>query len=96
VSLAPHQACGPVSLMACVQIDACAPNFLIQECNVDFESTFTRDLFSELPQIENGHLILSERPGLGITFNEEAAEKYPYRPFDRPVILQSDGGIGLE
>ncbi|MSU73326.1 MAG: mandelate racemase/muconate lactonizing enzyme family protein [Opitutus sp.] len=96
VSIAPHQACGPVSLLACAHIDACIPNFLIQECNVDFESEFVRDLFLGLPVIENGHLLLPEKPGLGIEFNEAAAEKYPYRPFDRPVILQPDGGIGLE
>lgn len=96
ISLAPHQACGPISLMACAHIDACAPNFLIQECNVDLESEFTRDLFSDLPKIEEGHLILPETPGIGVNFNEEAAEKYPYRPFDRPVIQSSDGGIALE
>ncbi len=96
ISLAPHQACGPISLMACAHIDACVPNFLIQECNVDLESEFIRDLFSDLPQIVDGHLILPETPGIGVTFNEEAAEKYPYRPFDRPVIQASDGGIALE
>ena len=87
---------GPISLMACAHIDACAPNFLIQECNVDFESEFIRDLFSGLPTFEHGHLLLPEKPGIGIEFNEAAAEKYPYRPFDRPVIIESDGGIGLE
>ncbi len=96
VTIAPHQACGPVSLLACAHIDACVPNFLIQECNVDFGSDFIRDLFSPPPRIEEGHLILSDKPGLGIEFNEAAAEKYPFRPFDRPVIIQPDGGIGLE
>ncbi|MCA9295896.1 MAG: hypothetical protein KC983_05250, partial [Phycisphaerales bacterium] len=76
-------------LMACAHIDACVPNFLIQECNVDVSSEFVRDLFGEGPEIDGGHLVLSERPGLGVEFNEEAAEKYPYRPFDRPVIVMS-------
>jgi len=96
ITIAPHQACGPVSLLACVHIDACIPNFLIQECNVDFQSTFVKDLFFDLPAIENGSLLLPEKPGLGIGFNEEAAAKYPYRPYDRPVIIRLDGGIGLE
>ncbi|MBI4625653.1 MAG: mandelate racemase/muconate lactonizing enzyme family protein [Verrucomicrobia bacterium] len=96
ITLAPHQACGPVSFMACVHIDACAPNFLIQECNVDFDSQFIKDLFPERPAIEQGYVLLPEKPGLGVTFNEEAAAKYPYRPFDRPVIVRPDGGIGLE
>ena len=96
ITLAPHQACGPVSLLACAHIDACVPNFLIQECNVDFDSEFVRDLFIGRPRIEGGHLLLPDKPGLGIEFNEAAAAKYPFRPFDRPVIVQPDGGIGLE
>jgi galactonate dehydratase len=96
ISIAPHQACGPVSLMACAQIDACVPNFLIQECNVDFGSRFIQDLFPDPPLIRNGYLILEDKPGLGVTFNEEAAAKYPYKPFDRPVIVRPDGGIALE
>ena len=93
VTLAPHQACGPVSLVTCAQIDACIPNFLIQECNVDLRTDFVRDLYRDLPVIEDGYLKLPEGPGLGIEFNEEAAEKYPSKPYDRPVIVQLDGGI---
>ncbi len=96
INIAPHQACGPVSLMVCAHIDACIPNFLIQECNVDFDSPFIRELFPERPRIEGGYLILPEVPGLGVTFNEAAAGKYPFRPFDRPVIVLPDNGIGLE
>ena len=28
--------------------------------------------------------------------NEEAAVKYQYKPYDRPVIIHQDGSIGLE
>ena len=96
VVLAPHQACGPVSLLACAHIDASISNFLIQECNVDVNDPFLGELYSPLPQIEDGYSRLPERPGLGIELNEEAAAKYPYRPYDRPVIQEADGAIGLE
>ena len=96
VVLAPHQACGPVSLVACAHIDACVPNFLIQECNVDLSSEFVKDLYRHVPVIEDGYLQLPEGPGLGIEFNEEAADRYPWKPYDRPVIIQHDGGVGLE
>ena len=46
------------------------PNFLIQECNVDAGDEFYRDLFSPMPQIEKGSLILPEAPGLGIELND--------------------------
>ena len=96
VTIAPHQAAGPVSLLACAHIDASIPNFLIQECNVDVNSAFLQDLFDQLPTIEDSHLLLPERPGIGIELNEEAVEKYPSKASDRPVIIQHDGAIGLE
>ncbi len=96
VLLAPHQACGPVSLLACAHIDACIPNFLVQECNVDLASPLVNELYSNLPVIEGGYLRLPVTPGIGLEFNEAAAEKYPWKPFDRPVVIQQDGGIGME
>lgn len=96
IVIAPHQACGPVSLLSCGHIDASVPNFLIQECNVDLNSSFLKDIFYELPVITDGYLELPEKPGLGIELNEEAAKKYPWKPCDRPVIIEHDGGIGLE
>lgn len=96
IVIAPHQACSPVSLLACAHIDAVITNFLIQECNVDTESKFFNEIFTDMPVIEKGYLKLPQKPGLGIALNEEVAEKYPFKPFDRPVIIQNDGGIGLE
>ena len=96
VLLAPHHACSPVSLMANIHIDTVAPNFLIQECHVDLASDFIKRVFIEPPVIEGGSIAIPEKPGLGIDFDEEAAAEYPYKPYDRPVIIKSDGSIGLE
>jgi hypothetical protein len=38
---------------------------------------------------------LSDKPGLGIELDEEAAARYPYKPFDRRVVASPDGGIGI-
>ena len=96
VTLAPHHACGPVSLLACAHVGASITNLLIQECNVDLHDPFLAELYAPLPRIEDGHLCLPDRPGLGIELDEAAAERYPYKPFDRPVIRGADGSIGLE
>jgi L-alanine-DL-glutamate epimerase-like enolase superfamily enzyme len=48
-----------------------------------------------IPRIEDGYLELPDRPGLGIELNEDATKDYPYKPFDRPVIINKDGSIGL-
>ena len=73
----------------------CCPNFLIQECNAHPRSPFFRDLFGELPRVDDGYLILGDKPGLGIELDEEAAAAYPYKPFDRRVVTGADGGIGI-
>jgi galactonate dehydratase len=96
VLLAPHHACSPVSLMVNAHIDTVAPNFLIQECHVDLDTPFVREVFRDLPEVVAGHLLVRDAPGLGIDFDEDAAARYPYRPYDRPVIVKADGSIGLE
>ena len=96
ISIAPHHACGPVSLLACAHIDASITNFLIQECNIDLELPMFTALFDELPTVRDGYLELPQRPGIGIELNVDAVDRYPSRPNDRPVIVRSDGSIGLE
>ena len=95
VQIAPHHVGSPISLLACCHLDACCPNFLIQECNVNLRSPFFQELFGDLPQVVEGSLILGDKPGLGIELREEAAAKYPYKPFDRRVVTCADGGIGI-
>ncbi len=96
ISVAPHHACGPVSLAVCAHIDASIPNFLIQELNVDLDAQWVKDVLSHIPQVKNGYLELSDTPGLGIELNEEAVQDYPFKPYDRPIIVNQDGSIGLE
>ena len=96
ITLAPHQACGPISLMACAHIDAVVPNFLIQECNCDPADEFNTELFSGGPVIENGYMELPQGPGLGIEFDEAAARKYPHETWDRPIVIKQDGSVGME
>ncbi len=96
--VAPHQAQGPVSLMVCAHIDASINNFLIQEFNdtIKMEGSCYRDVFIGGPVIRDGHLVLPDEPGLGIDINEEAAKDYPFKPYDRPIIFNPDGSVGLE
>ena len=49
-----------------------------------------------MPVINDGYLELPDRSGLGIELNEEAVGHYPPNRYDRPVIVDHDGGIGLE
>ncbi len=59
-------------------------------------SPVTRDVLSPLPEIRNGTLQLPTLPRLGMQLNEEAAADHPGMPYDRPIIIQHDGSVGLE
>ena len=93
IQVAPHQTGSPVSMSVCRHIDACPPNFLIQEFNL-VDSPCARDLFGPIPQVVDGYLSLPDGPGLGVELNEEAAAAYAGEPWVRRVIIQMDGSIG--
>jgi galactonate dehydratase len=73
VALAPHCPLGPVALAASIQVDVCAPNFLIQEqsCLEDGPPRYVANpgLFDF---DEGGYLDAPEEPGLGIEVDEDA------------------------
>ncbi len=76
--LAPHLYCGPVEAAANIQLAACSPNFLILESIEDW-SGFHRDLLTMHIHWEEGYVIPSSAPGLGIELNEAVALQHPYR-----------------
>jgi len=73
-----HQAQSPLNTAINAHIHASIPNFLIQECFDDFLEPWARDLFDGVPQVREGYIEPSDRPGIGVVFNEEEALKYPY------------------
>ncbi len=75
--IAPHLYTGPIEGAANVQIDACSPNFLIQE-SIETWGGFHSEILEEPLQWEKGYIIPPTKPGLGIELNEEVAAKHPY------------------
>ena len=73
--MAPHVWGGPIITAAAVQIDANIPNFLIQESIYK-----SRDFFDEIVvepfNWDNGDLIPSEKPGIGMDLNEDKLEEH--------------------
>ncbi len=70
--IAPHMYCGPVAAAAAVQLDACSPNFLIQEYN---GGDLHNDIFKEPIRFENGVITPPTGPGLGIELDEAVVKK---------------------
>jgi 2-dehydro-3-deoxyphosphogalactonate aldolase len=75
VLMAPHVWGGPVITAAAMQIDACVPNFLIQE-SIYKSGGFFDDIVKEPLRWEAGDLLIDDRPGIGVELDEAALEKY--------------------
>ena len=94
VKTAPHGApdLSPVCLAAHAHLDTWAPNFGIQEF-VGFGNDETRRLFRHDMTVEDGMLLVSDAPGLGIEFDEDAAREFPYKRSYLPVSRLEDGTL---
>jgi mannonate dehydratase len=68
----------PIGHAATLAVDLAIPNFGIQETQPF--SKAARDVFPNAPTIRDGRLWPSEKPGLGIEFDEAAARAFPPPP----------------
>jgi L-alanine-DL-glutamate epimerase-like enolase superfamily enzyme len=75
--IAPHLYCGPVGAAANIQIATCSPNFLIMESIGRFEGPYMSVLKSSI-QWEDGYVIPSTEPGLGVELDDETIASNPY------------------
>ena len=75
--IAPHLYCGPVVAAANIQLAACSPNFLILESIERFDGFQARLLKTPI-RWENGYVIPSDAPGLGVELDEDFARAHPY------------------
>ena len=77
VMVAPHQgSLGPVAEMAAIHLLSTLPNYLIHEYRrLDVPQPY--EVMLGQPVIEDGHLLVPDRPGLGVDLDEEVIERYP-------------------
>jgi galactonate dehydratase len=90
--VSPHNPNSPVSTAACVQFAACTHNFDMLEYFVE-DVPWREELFPDSFNIQDGCIIPSNKPGLGIEWNEEAARQHPYQAVDLPVCRLADGTV---
>lgn len=81
--MAPHCAIGPVAFSASLHVDAVVPNFLIQE---QVDNGLGTGLFKEDWVVEDGHIELPTKPGLGFEIDEKEAQQ------DRGIYEEELGG----
>ena len=88
--IAPHNPLGPISLAACIQLDASIPNFIAQE-----HTTLGEGYLKKPFVFKDGYIELPTGPGLGIELDEDVlADKIDhdwrnpesYHPDDNSVV----------
>src|SRR4030081_1346382 len=78
VQIAPHLYCGPVVGAANIQLAACSPNFLILE-GIERWGGFHAEILKTPIQWEEGYVVPSTAPGLGVELDEAVIARHPYR-----------------
>ncbi|MCR5006623.1 MAG: galactonate dehydratase, partial [Clostridiales bacterium] len=94
-SVAPHNPLGPISLAACIQADACIPNFLIQE-HPGMEDGRDRGVgyLKEPIVIKDSYVELTDKPGLGIEVDEDFVRAHIFEGnWDTPRLFHTDGSV---
>ncbi len=87
--IAPHNPLGPISLAACIQLDASIPNFVAQEHTTLGEGYLKNPLVCK-----DGFVELPTGPGLGIELDEDAMEDKIDHDWRNPeTYLQDDGSV---
>jgi galactonate dehydratase len=71
----PHGPASPVGNVCAAHVIATVPNFNILELSYG-EVPWRAELIQPAEEIQQGALVLSDRPGLGITLNEKVAAQY--------------------
>ena len=75
VNVAPHNIGSPIETVATCHVCAAVPNFLALEFH-HLDNPVWSSLLCEDPLIQDGHIIVPERPGLGVTLDEAAVRRH--------------------
>ncbi|WP_436968552.1 D-mannonate dehydratase ManD [Demequina lignilytica] len=81
----------PVCQAAAIHLDTAIPNFGIQE-HMGYPDQVA-EVFRTGVTYADGHLHVSDEPGLGVEYDDEAAAAFPYNPKYLPVARRLDGSV---
>ena len=88
--MSPHMYYGPAAHVASLHSMASVRNFLMQEWDQGMAQTFAGLTKGTFPQMKDGHVLLNDKPGLGITMDwPEWNRRHPYKS----QSLRSPGGL---
>jgi galactonate dehydratase len=78
IPFAPHMVASYLGAMASAHVCASVPNFMILEWQIYYhrEPMWNEIVSFDGPMVEDGHIRLSEKPGIGVEINEEGMRRY--------------------
>lgn len=77
--VAPHNPMGPIGNAMTMHLAAAIPNFEMLE-TMSSDVTWRQEVVHEDLVMENGDMLVPDRPGLGIDINEAACAEHPHQP----------------
>lgn len=92
VGVMPHGTLSTVSTAISAHLDACIPNFVLQDYLGD-DLPPKNDLLIENLALVDGYLHIPEKPGIGVELKPGIAEKYPFMPPTIETPLHEDGSV---
>ena len=95
IKICPHNFQGPIATAACIALGISSPSWDVQE-SVQEDIPPRRDMTDEIIKLENGWYTPSEKPGLGLNFNNDAPNKHPFDPAKVPPPIRDDGSVALQ
>jgi L-alanine-DL-glutamate epimerase-like enolase superfamily enzyme len=77
IMAAPHNYVSHLSSFMCSHLCATIPNFKIMETDVD-SVPWRDEITTDVPEIKDGYMLLTKKPGIGTELNEKEIAKHPW------------------
>jgi galactonate dehydratase len=90
--VAPHNAQGPISTVACLHLAASCSDYLIQEYFDHYNVEWEKDLTTWQPRFDpvDGCLEIPMAPGLGVDLRLDEIAKHPYQAGNYLPLFNND------
>ncbi len=92
IDIAVHNPIGPVSTAACLHLNVATPNMLVQELPRRPGESLA-DVIVSGHRWEDGWLIPSDAPGLGLEVDWDGLARYPFVHENLPLFRREDGSF---
>jgi galactonate dehydratase len=96
IDLMPHNPLGPVCTAATIHLSAAVANFFSLE--VRYSPTENQNFYDDVmfpvqPKPDGSRFPVPTAPGLGVEFNEEAAQEAAFKFWEAPKLYRADGSV---